>query len=48
MKVLIQVEVLEGMSEDKIREILAKEDVLVEKIETLEKFLNPSCEGWDN
>jgi len=48
MKVLIQVEVSEGLSEDKIREILAKEDVLVEKIETLEKLLYPSCEGWDN
>lgn len=45
MRALIEVVMPEGMSEDTLKEILAKEGIYVE---TFEKLVEPPCEGWDN
>lgn len=45
MKALIEIIVPEGMSEDTLKEILAKEGIYVE---SFDKMVEPSYEGWDN
>jgi hypothetical protein len=45
MKVLIELNLPECFNEDKLKDILAKEGICVDKIE---KLVEPPYEGWDN